>query len=112
MREISYLTAIVTMLLLLAPVGANAQEESYDRAIKAYIKKDYRTAADHLKKYVAKKPEAEAYYLLGYSTYMMFRKSGRDITSVRRESEEYFRETYLIDPDFSPRHINFQKTRK
>ncbi|MEK6672515.1 MAG: hypothetical protein AABY42_03455 [Nitrospirota bacterium] len=112
MRVISYFPVIITMLLLLAPAAANAQEESYNRAIDAYIKRDFRAAADHLKEYVAKKPEAEAYYLLGYSTYMLCRKSGQNIPSAKKEAEEYFREAYLIDPDFSPKNINFQKARK
>lgn len=72
---------------------AIAQESPYDKAVKAYFKKDYKTAAKYFKEYVEKKPDPYAYYLLGYSLYEL---------KKHPESVKYFREAYTIDPNISP----------
>ena len=71
-----------------------AQEETYDRALHAYLKKDFKTAVKYLREYVAQKPDADAYYLLGYANYKL---------KNRKEAMGYFKEAYLIDPEFSLR---------
>jgi TolA-binding protein len=70
-----------------------AQECEYDKALKAYMKNDFRSAVTCLIKYVNEKPDPDAYYLLGYASYKLKRHD---------EAMKYFREAYLIDPDSSP----------
>lgn len=90
-----------------------AQDSSYEKGLQAYLKKDYRSAVKYLKEYVSQNPDAEAYYLLGYANYMVKRKSGPK--KGRRnfwgdtETAEYFRQAYLIDPNITPRSIDFKK---
>ena len=72
---------------------AMAQECSYDKAMKAYFKKDYKTAVTYLKESVEKKPDPYAYYFLGYALYKMKKYP---------ESAKYFKEAYVIDPNISP----------
>ena len=79
--------------VLLTAVFAAAQENIYDKAVTAYDKGDFRTAAEYLKKYVEKKPDAYAYYLLGYALYKM---------KDNPASAKYFREAYTLDPNVSP----------
>jgi len=85
-----------------APV-LSAQEDLYDKALHAYHKKDFKATVKYLKEYVAQNPDAGAYYLLGYANYKL---------KNRKEASEYFREAYLIDPNFTPREIDFGKKRK
>ena len=59
----------------------------------AYAKKDYRTAVKYLREYVEKKPDAHAYYLLGYAYYKL---------KNHPESMRAFKEAYTLDPAVSP----------
>lgn len=88
---------------MLTCVPASAQEEAYEKAIQAYLKKDFQGAARLLREYVEKRPDAVAYYLLGYANYKL---------KNRQEAAENFRAAYLIDPDFSPKSIDFKKERR
>jgi TolA-binding protein len=72
---------------------AGAQENIYDKAVRAYDRRDFRTAVKYLKVYVEKRPDAYAYYLLGYALYKLKDNS---------ESAKYFREAYTLDPNVSP----------
>lgn len=98
----------IVSLVILAFSGsaAFAQDEVYAKGIRAYFKKDYATAVKYLKEYVARKPEAKAYYFLGYAQYELKRRTkdprGRKDFWADTESAKYFREAYLIDPEFSP----------
>ncbi len=86
-----------------------AQEGAYEKGLQAYLKKDYSAAVKYLKEYVAAKPDAKGYYLLGYASYESKRRSGnkhgRKDFWGDTETAKYFREAYRIDPDFSPRTI-------
>jgi len=76
----------------------------YRAAIQHYYKGNYQKAEQLLKEYVKKSPTAEAYYLLGYCLYKMKKFD---------EANQYFKEAYLIDPNFSPTSASyFKKTRK
>lgn len=90
-----------------------AQADLYEKGLRAYEKKDYRSAVKHLKEYVSRKPDAnaEAYYLLGYADYMVKRKAGKAGKDLWGDSEttEYFRQAYLIDPTVSARTIFTKK---
>ena len=93
-----------------------AQDDAYAKGLRAYFKKDYAAAVQYLKEYVAQKPEAKAYYFLGYAQYELKRGTGnprgrRDFWADT-ESAKYFREAYLIDPEFSPKAAGFVKKKK
>jgi TolA-binding protein len=88
--------------MLAAPL-LYAQEDLYEKALHAYHKKDFKVTVQYLKEYVARKPDAGAYYLLGYANYKL---------NNRKEAAEYFREAYLIDPNFTPREIDFKNRGK
>jgi TolA-binding protein len=83
--------SILVLLLITSPLMA--EENPYDKAVHAYMKKDFRTAVKYLKEYVAQKPDPHAYYLLGYALYKQKKHS---------ESAKYFEEAYVLDPNISP----------
>jgi TolA-binding protein len=85
--------AAAIIAVLLTAAFAAAQENIYDKAVRAYGKRDFKTAVKYLKEYVEKKPDAHAYYLLGYALYKM-----KDDPA----SAKYFREAYTLDPNISP----------
>lgn len=94
---------LIGVILITLASFAFSQEEAYEKAVNAYLKKDYKKAVEYLKEYVARKPDAGAYYLLGYASYKL---------KNRAEASEFFREAYLIDPEFSPRSLDFRTVRK
>jgi tetratricopeptide (TPR) repeat protein len=104
------------VILAFSASAAFAQDEVYAKGIRAYFKRDYATAVQYLKEYVARKPEAKAYYFLGYAQYELKRKTGspkgRKDFWADTESAKYFREAYLIDPEFSPKTVGFGKKKK
>jgi len=86
---------VISLFVLLAAVSGAAvpnSDKDFRAGLKAYNTKNYRTAAKHLKEYVNKKPDPTAYYLIGYSLYKQGKFS---------EADEYFKQAYLIDPEFS-----------
>jgi tetratricopeptide (TPR) repeat protein len=93
-----------------------AQDEVYAKGIRAYFKKDYAAAVNYLREYVARKPEAKAYYFLGYARYELKRRTGshtgRKDFWADTEAAKYFREAYLIDPEFSPQAAGSGKKKK
>ncbi len=92
----------IAILALCAMPGQSAATRNgeYDAALKAYYSGHYKKAVADLKDYVDRKPDAAAYYLIGYGLY----KLGK-----YKEATEYFDQSYLIDPTFSPEEIGFGK---
>lgn len=84
------------LVLVLAMAGGVFAAASYDDALKAYQKGDYKHTVAILEEYVKKNPTAEAYYILGYSNYKL-----RNF----KAAERYFNEAYLIDPEYKPQVI-------
>ncbi len=113
MRTICISILIVLMYVMFSAAVMYAEEGSYEKGLRAYFKKDYKTAVKYLKEYVAGNPDAKGYYLLGYANYELKRKRGK--SSGRRdfwgdtETAGYFKEAYRIDPDFSPQTAIFKK---
>ncbi len=89
-----FILSVFSVLFMLS--FAFAQEATYDKAVQAYLKKDFKTAVKYFKEYVEKKPDPYAYYLMGYALYKMKRHS---------ESAKYFQEAYTIDPTISPKSV-------
>jgi len=108
---------VVSLIIMVFSVSAvSAQDDAYAKGVRAYFKKDYAAAVNYLKEYVAKKPEAKAYYFLGYAQYELKRRTGsprgRKDFWADTDSAKYFREAYLIDPEFSPHVAGAGKKKK
>ncbi len=88
--------ALIFVILLFFASSVFAQQSAYDKALDAYAKKEFKTAIEYLKEYTSEKPEAKAYYLLGYASYKL---------KNFKEAADYFSEAYLIDPEFDPTTI-------
>jgi tetratricopeptide (TPR) repeat protein len=85
---------IIALFLLFSAVssGAVPNDTEFRKGLKFYNSKNYKAAVKQLQEYVNKKPDPTAYYLIGYSLYKLGKFS---------EANEYFRQAYLIDPEFS-----------
>jgi hypothetical protein len=87
---------VISLILVLTGMASLLLAEShpdYKEAMNYFYQKDYKRAVELLKAYVDQRPEAQAYYRLGYALYELGKYS---------EAEEYFREAYVIDPEYSP----------
>ncbi len=87
-----YIVAICSVLMLVIGSVAFAYDETYEKAIKHFKGREYKSAIPYLEKYVASTPDPAVYYMLGYAYYQL-RNFDR--------SKDYFDQAYLIDPDFS-----------
>ncbi len=94
----------ISFAFLLTSTGPlNAQPNgTYDRAIYLYKKGNFKGAVDQLKKYLKRRPEPSAYYLMGYALYEL---------GKYEEAVKYFNEAYLLDPDFRPEKIDFSRAK-
>lgn len=98
--------AVFVLMILgsfLSAAFAAAEENPYNRAVEAYLQKDYKTAVTYLREYVEKKPDPYAYYLLGYALYKMKKHA---------ESAKYFDEAYVLDPNISPLSVKKKLEKK
>ncbi len=91
--------AIVSFIFLVSMAFAQTTD-LYKSAIEQYRKGNFQKAEQLLKEYVKEVPDAEAYYLLGYCLYKQKKFD---------EANVYFREAYLIDPNFSPTNASYFK---
>ena len=92
MKTKTFIATIFLALLFVVNVFAEKGPE-YDKALQYYGNGNYKEAVSIFQDYVKKKPEASAYYRIGYGLY----KLGK-----HNEAEAYFKQAYLIDPVFSP----------
>ena len=100
MRKIAFITIVVIALFVISGIILAETDPEYDKALTYYNSGKYKEAISLLKDYVEKKPEAPAYYRIGYALYKL-RKFD--------EANKYFDMAYLIDPMFSPAQIGFTK---
>ena len=84
---------LIVIALLILPSFTLAEVNLHDKGIRAYTKRDYKTAVKYFKEYIKEKPDARTYYLLGYALYKMKKYP---------ESFKYFKEAYILDPNISP----------
>ncbi len=80
----------IILLLLLDFTSAYAYDEDYHHGYTAFRKGDFRSAVSRLKGFVARTPDAGAYYLLGYASYQL---------GDHAAAQRYFEQAYLIDPE-------------
>ncbi len=92
MKKFAFFVIILIFCAFAVSAYANLDSD-YEKALQFYSSGQFEKAADHLKEYVQKRPKSSAYYLIGYSLYKLGRHD---------EAQEYFKEAYLIDPEFSP----------
>ncbi len=85
------LTVFVLVVLFFSQ-PAFAQQNPYEKGLKAYAQKNYSKSVEYLKESVATKPDPHAYYLLGYALYK---------TKNFEESMQYFKKAYAMDPTIS-----------
>lgn len=93
MKKAVLVISLVLILITMASMLLAETHPDYKKAMKYFYQKDYARAAELLKSYIDQMPEAQAYYQLGYALYELGKYD---------EAEEYFREAYLIDPEYSP----------
>lgn len=87
------IVVIFLVVSFFASSSVFAEVNEYKEALSLYQKGDFKAATEYLTKYVEKKPDPYAYYLLGYASYKMQNHS---------EAMKYFKEAYTIDPNFTP----------
>lgn len=100
MKKAVLFFAAILLLCAMPGLSSAARNNAYGRALQAYYGGHFRKAVKDLKGYVSERPDAGAYYLIGYGLYKL-RKY--------KEATEYFDQAYLIDPTFSPEKIGFNK---
>ncbi|GBE00330.1 hypothetical protein BMS3Abin07_02381 [bacterium BMS3Abin07] len=82
-------------LIVLFPLDSKA-DSALDKAVELYSHGNYEQVVGILSEYVQRDPDPSAYWLTGYSLYKLKRFD---------ESDKYFRDAYLVDPDYSPTQI-------
>ncbi len=93
MKKFAYIIAIVFTLCIISGVLFAKTETEYEKAIRYYNTGKYKEAVEIFKDYIKTKPEAPAYYRIGYALYEL---------GEYDEANQYFQQAYLIDPSFSP----------
>ncbi len=92
MKAITVVAAMFLALFCVSSVFAEKGPE-YNKALQYYDSGNYKEAVRLFQDYVKKKPDAAAYYRIGYGLYKL---------EKYHEAEENFKQAYLIDPSFSP----------
>ncbi len=92
MKKLIFIVLMVFALSAVYDTTFAAENSEFSKALKYYNSKKFKEAVELLKEQVQKNPTPSVYYLLGYALY----KLGKF-----EEANEYFKETYLLDPEFS-----------
>ena len=93
MKKIAFIVSLLLTVFFVSNTVLAVTDSEYAKALKYYNSKKYKEAVRIFKVYVEKKPEPSAYYRIGYGLYEL-RKFD--------EANEYFKQAYLIDPNYSP----------
>jgi len=92
MKRVAILSIVFIMVAIGSSMASMQDDKDFRAGLKYYNSKNYKAAVKHFREYLSKKPDPRGYYLAGYALY----KIGKF-----NESEECFREAFLIDPEFS-----------
>jgi len=98
MKKLYYLSALVLVLLFACGLAYAQTDTEYVKALEQYEKGNFTEAIKYLKDFVSRRPEPSAYYLIGYALYKQKKFD---------EAEKYFKQAYLIEPNFSPRSLAY-----
>lgn len=102
-RVVLCFVMIISLSLIMVPGILNAQPNgTYDHALYLYKEGKFKEAVKELRDYLQERPEPSAYYLMGYALYELGRY---------QEARKYFDEAYLVDPEFRPEKIDFQRAK-
>ncbi len=93
MKKVIFILTVFMTLFLMSDTMLAKTETEYEKAIRYYNTGKYREAVEIFKDYIQTKPEAPAFYRIGYALYEL-----REYD----EAQKYFQQAYLIDPSFSP----------
>ena len=88
------LALVIVLLVLFAAItdASVSDDQEFRAGLKSYNSRNFIAAVKHFKEYINKKPDPTAYYLIGYALYKLGKFN---------EADDYFRDAYLIDPQFS-----------
>lgn len=93
MKKVVFIAALFFTLSLISGTLFAKTETEYEKAIRYYNTAKYKEAVNIFKEYIKTRPEAPAYYRIGYALYELGQYD---------EAQYYFQHAYLIDPSFSP----------
>ena len=96
MKKIFFIFFTLSLVIILSGISTAQYDNEYERALQSYNSGHYEEAVRLFKDYVKKKPDASAYYRIGYALYKLGQQD---------ESRKYYDEAYLISPDFSPEQL-------
>lgn len=100
MKKVVLIFALLVLLAAVAEAAIPSSDSDFMAGLEAYNTKNYSEAIKHLREYANSKPDPTAYYLLGYAFYMQGKFA---------EADEYFRQAFLIDPNFSLENVGLIK---
>jgi len=100
MKKTVLILALLALLAAAAGAAIPSSDKDFMAGLKAYNTKNYSAAIKHFREYASKKPDPTAYYLLGYALYMQGKFTEADV---------YFRQAFLIDPEFSLEKVGLIK---
>lgn len=116
MHRVKMIAFLLTILFTLAPAAGFAQDgifdtkaasEHIDKGFELLKAKKYDAAIKEFEAAAAINPEAESYYLLGYTYYLKGKQGDRE---SRKKARENFKMAYELDPGFSPHRPRLVET--
>lgn len=100
MKKIALVMVLLVLFAAVAGAAIPIDDKDFRTGLKSYNNKNYKSAVKYFREYINKKPDPTAYYLIGYSLYKLGKFS---------EADEYFRDAYLIDPEYSLEKVGLIK---
>jgi len=100
MKKVALIMVLLALFAAVASAAIPTDDKDFRTGLKSYNSRNYMAAVKYFKEYINKKPDPTAYYLIGYSLYKLGKFS---------EADEYFREAYLIDPEYSLEKVGLIK---
>jgi hypothetical protein len=100
MKKVALIMVLFVLFVAAAGAAIPNDDKDFRTGLKSYNSKNYKAAVKYFKEYINKKPDPTAYYLIGYSLYKLGKFS---------EADEYFRDAYLLDPEYSLEKVGLIK---
>ncbi len=92
MKKMALFIALIILGVAISGEADVTDNKDFRAGLKHYNSRNYQAAVKHFKAYSAVRPDPAALYLIGYSLYQLGKYS---------EADDYFREAFFIDPEFS-----------
>jgi len=100
MKKTAFILGLLVLLAAAAEATIPSDDKDFMAGLSAYNAKNYSAATKHFREFANRKPDPTAYYLLGYALYMQGKFP---------QADEYFRQAFLIDPEFSLEKVGLIK---